>query len=120
MHFIRRAATILSLVCLPACTSYQTLADPVSGLQASPKPVKKARVTVDSGIRFEVRSPRVNGDSLQGTSRDGAPVSVPLAAVQKVEVREPGGATDVLLAVGILLLTAGAVIGVIAIIAGGG
>jgi hypothetical protein len=43
-----------------------------------------------------------------------------MATVQKVEVREPTDSKDALLAIGVLLLTAGAVIGVIAIIAGGG
>lgn len=110
----RWVAALLLLAYLPACTSYQTMTDPVGGLQ--PKSVEKARVTTDSGKRFEIMFPRVNGDSLQGTTRDGAPVSVAMANVREVEVRAPSDTKVVLLVFGILLLTAGAVIGVLAII----
>lgn len=103
MRFTRLIAASLLAAYLPACTSYQVIADPSVGLQASPKTVKEARVMFDSGRRFEVMSPRVNGDSLQGYTKDGAPVSVAMTTVQEVEVRKRSGAKTVLLVVGVLV-----------------
>ena len=120
MHPTRIIATLLLVVYLPACTSYQTLADPVAGLQPSPKPVQKARVTIDTGKRFEIMSPRLSADSIQGSLRDGSAVSVPMKAVQEVEVREPNGTKTFLLTIGVILALGGAAIGIAALILGGG
>ena len=107
MRFTRLAAAILLAVHLPACTSYQTLADPVADLQASPKPVKKVWVTLQSGAHFQLTSPYVAGDSLRGVSELSRATSVPMADVVKVEVREVSeGKTALLVLSGIVLVLA--------------
>ncbi len=107
MRPTRLIAVALLVAYLPACTSYLVLADPAATLQAPPKPIKKARVTIDSGKRFEVMAPRMNADSLQGQLRDGTAVSVPMSGIQKVEIREyHGGKTGWLIFGGILAVGA--------------
>jgi len=86
MRASRVFAAIL-LLWMPACTSYQTLADPVAGLQPSPKPVKKVRVTLQGGEQFELDWPDLAGDSLRGVVRKGSIRSVVLADVTTVEIR---------------------------------
>jgi hypothetical protein len=116
----RILAGLLLLAFLPACTSYRTVADPAVALQASPKPIKKARVTIDTGKRFELRSPHISGDSIQGSLRDGSEVSVPMSTVQEVEVRQPSDTKTYFLVIGIILALGGAAVGIAAIILGGG
>jgi hypothetical protein len=111
MRYTRLAAAILLAAYLPACTGYQVMADPSTGLQASPKPVKEARVTLRTGERFELMSPRVDGDSLRGVPAGGPARSVALADVATVEVRK--GSTGKTLA---LVLGVTAVVGLVALV----
>lgn len=104
MRLARLASVILLVAYGTGCTSYQTLADPAASLQSPPKPIRKARVTIDTGERFVVVAPRLIGDSLQGSLRDGVPVSVAMATVQEVEVRKPSPGKSVLLILGGVVL----------------
>lgn len=118
---MRRFATVLLLVLhIVGCTSYHVLADPVASLQAPPKPIKKVRVTIDTGKRFEIMSPHLSGDSIQGSLRDGSAVSVPMKTVQAAELRRPDGTKTFLLTFGVILALAGAAIGIAALILGAG
>lgn len=113
MRYTRLVAAILLATYLPACTSYQAMAAPTVELQAPPKPVQEARLTLASGERFELRAPRVYGDSLGGLDMNGKPRSVALADVTKVEVQRANATATVGLVLGGLLvggLIAGAVI----------
>lgn len=102
--YTRLIATLLLATYLPACTSYQAMAAPTVELQAPPKPVQEARLTLASGERFELRAPRVNGDSLRGLGMNGKPRSVALADVTKVEVQKPNTAGTVGVIVGGLVV----------------
>jgi len=113
---LRAGLSLLLLAAyLPACTSYRTVDDPVEALQPSPKPVRKARVTVDTGERFEVVSPRVSGDSLQGQLHDGTAVSVSMGEIQALEVRTHDGKKTGWLIVGSVLAAIAAAFGILAI-----
>jgi hypothetical protein len=113
MRSTRFVAAVLLAAFLPACTSYQVMADPASGLQAPPKPVKEARVTLKNGSVFELDSPRVDGDSLRGTL-EGQATSVAWADVTGVEVRKTSAVktTALVLGVGLFAVAAGAAIAV--------
>ena len=107
MQSTRLVAAILLAAYLPACSSYRVLADPAVDLQASPKPVKKAWITLQSGAHFQLTSPYVEGDSLRGVSELSRPTSVAMADVVKVEVREVSeGKTALLVLSGIVLVLA--------------
>jgi len=88
IRHIRFAAAIVLAACIPACTSYQVVADPAAALQPSTKPVESVRVTLKSGKRFDLYSPRVDGDSLRGMFVGGAPQAYAMASVAKVEVEK--------------------------------
>lgn len=83
----RHAAAILLLCYVPACTGYQTVADPEAGLQASPMQLDQARITLWSGERFKLTSPHVFGDSLSGVQKDKSVRKLALADVKKFEMQ---------------------------------
>lgn len=82
----RHAAALLLLCSLSACTGYQTVADPAAGLGASPLQLDQARITLWSGERFKLASPRVFGDSLSGLQKDKSMRKLSLADVKKFEM----------------------------------
>lgn len=104
MHRTRFAAAILLLAYLPACTSYQVIADPSTGLQASPKPIEEARITLRTGERFELNAPGVYGDSLRGIPHQGSAKIVAMGDVSKMEVRRPSTGKTVGLVLGIVVV----------------
>lgn len=99
---------------LPACTSYQVMADPVAGIELSPVPVEKARITLHAGRRFVLTAPYIDGDSLRGLSSRSDPTSVAVADVEKLEVGESWHVPTVLLVLGGLVVAAGLAIGIAA------
>jgi hypothetical protein len=113
MRSTRPAAAILLAAYLPACTSYQTLADPAANLQASATPVKKVWITLQSGAHFQLTSPYVEGDSLRGVSELSRPTSVAMADVVKVEVREVNEIKTVGLVIGSAVVAFWAVVGLL-------
>ena len=111
VHGTRLIAAILLAAYLPACTSSRVLADPAADLQTSPKPVKKAWVTLQSGAHFQLTSPYVAGDSLRGISELSRPTSVAMADVVKVEVTEVNEVKTVGLVIGSAVVAFWAVVG---------
>jgi hypothetical protein len=107
MRSTRFVAAVLLAAFLPACTSYQVMADPASGLQAQPKPIKEARVTLKNGSVFELDSPRVDGDSLRG-NLEGRATSMPWSDVAGVEVRRTSAVKTTALVVGVGLFAVAA------------
>lgn len=83
----RRIAAILLAVTLPACTGYQTVADPEAGIGTSPMQLDQARVTPWIGERFKLTSPEIFGDSLRGFLADGTVRTVGLIDVKQFEMR---------------------------------
>jgi hypothetical protein len=111
---LRRIVTAIVLVAyLPACAHYQPTAQPLSELTAPPDPVQQVRVTLTSGIRIQVTSPRVDSDTLRGTEgysrTSGPPVAIPLAAITKVEMVQPAKKLSTGAAIAIVMVTAGLV-----------
>jgi hypothetical protein len=102
MSLSQVTAIVVLVAYLPACTSYQALADPVAGLRAPVKPVERARITLVSGERFELRNLTVIGDSLSGVREGAGPTSLAFAEVAKAEVRKPDSDKTAGLVVGIL------------------
>lgn len=82
----RHAAAILLLCYISACTGYQTVADPEAGLQPNPMQLDQARITLWSGERFKLASPRVFGDSITGLQKDKSVRTLALADVKKFEM----------------------------------
>ena len=104
-RWTRLASVLLLLAYLPACTSYQALADPAASLQASATPVKKVWVTLQSGARFQLTSPYLEGDSLRGVSELSRPTSVAMSTVQQVEIwKHSGGKTVLLVAIVVVVV----------------
>lgn len=83
----RWLVAIAILATVPACTSYQALADPVADLATYPSPVGPARVTLRSGGRVKFVSLQVEGDSLRGALEGGGSRTFALTYIQKVELR---------------------------------
>jgi hypothetical protein len=106
MRLSRITAVVALVVYLPACTSYHALADPVAGLRAPVKPIERARITLGTGERFELKSPVVSGDSLSGIREGSGPMILALADVAKAEVRKPDSNKTFGLVVGIVALAA--------------
>jgi hypothetical protein len=106
MRLSRVTAIVVLVAYLPACTSYQALADPVAGLKAPVKPIERARITLETGERFELRSPVVSGDSLSGIREGSGPMILALTDVAMAEVRKPDSDETFGLVVGIVALTA--------------
>lgn len=113
MRHTRLAAAILLLAYVPACTSYQVLADPSTALLAPAQPIEEARITLRTGERFELNSPRVYGDSLKGFQNEASAKSVAMGDMAKVEIRKPSTGKTVGLVLGIAV-AAGLVAGGIA------
>jgi hypothetical protein len=113
MRHTRLAAAILLLAYVPACTSYQVMTDPSTGLLAPVKPVEEVRITLRTGERFELNSPLVYGDSLKGFQIEGSARSVAMGDMTEVEVRKPSAGKTVGLVLGIAV-AAGLVAGGIA------
>lgn len=94
-----RLAAVPMLACallLGACTSWH--ARPVSQPGAGTFVAKRARVTRADGTSLVVADARVRNDTLSGTVENGgAPVSLALADVRRVEVRRPNELANVLL-----------------------
>jgi len=76
---------------LPACSSYQPLADPAAALQPTPRPADKARVTLRTGTQFVLKAPRVVGDSIRGATETGQRRAVALSEVSYVEAPRRNG-----------------------------
>lgn len=113
MSFRRALATLLLAAYLPACAHYQPTAQPLGELTAPPDPVKQVRVTLTSGTRIQVTSPRVESDTLRGTEglarTSGPPVAIPLSAITKVEMVQPAKKLSTGAAIAIVTVTAGLV-----------
>jgi hypothetical protein len=111
---LRRVVSIVLLAAyLPACTHYQPTAQPLAELAAPPDPVRQVRVTLTSGARIQVTSPRVESDTLRGTEgysrTSGPPVAIPLSAITKVEMVQPAKKLSTGAAIAIVVGTAGIV-----------
>ena len=111
----RAIATLLLVLYLPACTSWQVA-------KASPEqlfeddPPEKVMVTQTDGSRVELMSPEVRADSLVGTMKgDTVTVAIALSQVQKLEVRESDSLKGLGLTIGILA----GVVGLFALLAEG-
>jgi len=106
----RFIACILLPAYLAACSTWTTQ-------EASPQQVlqdeqpDKVRVTLTDGSQVEVYEPAVSGDTLIGL-REGQQVSIPLASVTQLELREGDTVKSIALATGI-------VVGVGALVVGG-
>jgi hypothetical protein len=108
MRFTRRVAAILLAVYLPACATYNIMPDPASTLKAPQTELKQVRVTLRSGEQFTLRSPRIEGDSLRGTSPYSLVRSVALTDVAAVQVKR----TSVGRTAGLVVLSVAAAVGV--------
>ena len=107
---VRRLIACILLPCyLVACMSWQTQEITPEQVLAEKQP-DKVRVTLTDGSQVEVYQPRVSGDTLMGL-REGQQVSIPLASVTQLELRE--GDT------GKSIAAAGIVVGVGALLVGG-
>lgn len=87
MRWTRWTAAILLLTYLPGCATYAVVADPGATLLASAPTGETFRVTLRTGEQFEVRSPRVEGDSLRGLTRQDSTRSVAMTEVAAVEAK---------------------------------
>ena len=119
MRTIRRTAALLLVVGVQACTSYHLVADPATALQASPSPVKSARITCRSGGQVVLNSPWVDGDSLRGGAPAGHVHAVSLADASLVEVRTADDTKTFLLVLGSLVAVMGAVFVALVVAYGG-
>ncbi len=99
----RAIATLLLLLYLPACTSWQVGKTSPEQLFEDDPP-EKVRVTQTDGSLIELMSPEVRADSLVGTVK-GDTVSIALSEVQKVEVRRPDSTRTGILVAGIMVWT---------------
>lgn len=99
---------LLLLACLPACATYSVMPDPVSTLKAPQTEFKQVRVLLRTGAQFNLRSPRVEGDSLRGTGPDSLVQSVALTDIAAVQVKR----TSIERTVGLVVLSAAAAVGV--------
>ncbi|MGE5759541.1 MAG: hypothetical protein ACM37V_04175 [Gemmatimonadota bacterium] len=113
-----RATAALLLACyLPACTAWHTQSTPPQQVIATKQP-RKLRVVRQDGSRIELQQPRIEGDSLVGTTGVAKPgtllprVAIALADVKAVEVHE-GDTGKTLLLVGVIgaVMVAGALAG---------
>ncbi len=109
MTIRRIIACILLPAYLSACMSWQTQEASPEQVLAEDEP-DKVRVTLTDGSQLEVYQPSVSGDTLTGL-REGEQVSIPLASVTQLELRE--GDT------GKSIAAAGIVVGVGALLVGG-
>ena len=70
-------------------------------------------MTLTSGARIQVTSPRVEADTLRGTEglsrTSGPPVAIPLAAITKVEMVQPAKKLSTGAAIAIVAVTVGIV-----------
>ena len=108
---LRRVVSALLLITyLPACTSFQATTQPLPELTAPPHPVDRVRITDTTGARIDVSAPRVVNDTLFGSTwttgaggkQAESAVSLPLSAIQMVEVRKTDGGTTAILVIGIV------------------
>lgn len=111
MSYHRAVAALLLAVYLPACAHYQPTAQPLAELTAPPDPVQQVRVTLTSGTRIQVTSPRVEADTLRGTEglsrTSGPPVAIPLSSITKVEMVPPAKKLSTGAAIAIVAVTVG-------------
>ena len=110
----RLIACILLPSYLVACTTWKTQEASPQQVLAEEQP-DKVQVTLTDGSQLVLKEPAVSGDTLSGLD-DGTPVHIPLADVSALEVRESNGGLTILAVFGGLVLAAGVVIGVGAII----
>ena len=103
---------ILSCILLPAyvasCTSWRV--EPLSPAQVVTQDQPSAiRVTLNDGSRFELESPVISGDSLQGLVKTEAyrQRAVLLADIARVEIRKGDALKTAGLVVGLVMLFAG-------------
>lgn len=102
----RTTAALLLACYLPACTAWHTQSATPQQVVATKQP-RKLRVVRQDGSRIELLQPRIEGDSLVGTtgvSKPGTPlprVAIALADVKAVEVHE-GDAGKTLVLVGVV------------------
>jgi curli biogenesis system outer membrane secretion channel CsgG len=95
MRYTRLVAIVLLAAYLPACATYSVMPDPASTLKAPQTQLQQVRVTLRSGEQFNLRSPRVEGDSLRGTWPNSLVRSVALADVATVQVKRTSMAKTV-------------------------
>ena len=105
----RLIACILLPAYLAACSTWTTQEVSPQQVIGEEQP-DMVRVTLTDGSQVEVYQPRVSGDTLMGL-REGQQVSIPLASVTQLELRE--GDT------GKSIAAAGIVVGVGALLVGG-
>jgi hypothetical protein len=90
---------LLSLLVLAGCTHWRPARESPADLLA-PEPPPRVRITRLDESRVELRRPQLVGDTLiDGRTRDGSDVKVPLAQVAQVAVRkwDPIGTAGVVL-----------------------
>ena len=92
MRFHRVLSLLLLAVHLPACTVYRQSEAPLAQVTAPATPVERVRITTLRDTRFQVWSPRVEGDSLIGFSKVGGQadtrIAVALSDIQATELRK--------------------------------
>ncbi|HEU5154478.1 MAG TPA: hypothetical protein VFU03_07095 [Gemmatimonadales bacterium] len=98
-------ASILLLIYLAGCTAWKTQPDGIEpALGQNPKIV---RVTLAGGYQKEIRSPRLEGDSLVGLAPSANPkdppfhVAVAVSDIKEVKVEKVDGGKTVLLVAGL-------------------
>ncbi len=120
MRFRRAVSLLLLAAYLPACAHYQPTTQPLAELTAPPDPVQQVRVTLTSGTRIQVTSPRVESDTLRGTEglsrTSGPPVAIPLSSITKVEIVPPAKKLSTGAALAIVAVTVG-IVAVIVVLA---
>ena len=103
----RAIATLLLVLYLPACTSWQVGKTSPEQLFEDDPP-EKVRVTQTDGSRVELLAPMITADTLRGSVKgDSVSVAIPLSNVQTVEVRESDSLKGLALTVGIVGLVVG-------------
>jgi len=103
MRHTRLAAALLLLTYLPGCSTYGVMSDPAAELQTAPTPVMDARVILRTGERYNIRSPRIDGDTLRGFSEKGPAVSFPVANISWLEAQQPSGIRTAALVAGVVV-----------------
>jgi len=113
MRRTRWTTLLMLLACLPACATYSVMPDPVSTLKPPQTEFKQVRVLLRTGAQFNLRSPRVEGDSLRGTGPDSLVQSIALTDIAAVQVKR----TSIERTAGLVVLSVAAAVGVLLTVA---
>ena len=104
----RSVAMVLLVTSAVSCMKWQTQAFPAAAIVNDEHP-SKIRVTLHNGIRAEIASPGIVGDSLVGIQAvrgDGRRLSVALDDIRRVETRVVDGGRTMMALVGVGLTAA--------------